>query len=188
MRLTKTVITFFILILALFQGPLIYYYCNGYRGFLILYPNMIIGFSISLFLVTKIRHKQTNTPFILIGGTIGILLGLVSLFSEGAIEYLDWTLRKNERNKIVNEIKQSSANFTSVSNFPPISNNGKIHIQRFDDSTILVEFYINSGYLDHYSAFSYTNNSSEMEKLDQHISKKESGFEKVDSNWYRVSY
>ncbi|MEO7211625.1 hypothetical protein [Mucilaginibacter sp.] len=192
MRLTKTIITCVILVMGLLQGPLIYYYVNGFGGFLTLYPYMLVGFLLSVYLVVKLNHKESNTPFIKVGCIAGIVLGIVTLFSEDAIEYLDWTLRRGTRNEIVEQIKNGNLEGGRLHGryFPPISNpDNNILVEKSNGKTVSVEFLINSGFLDHYSAFLYTNNPDKMKDIEERISSgKRKGFAKLDTNWYRVNY
>ncbi|MBD1364760.1 hypothetical protein IDJ77_13145 [Mucilaginibacter sp. ZT4R22] len=192
MRLTKTIITSLILVMALLQGPLIYYYANGFGGFLTLYPYMLAGFLLSVYLFVKLNHKESNTLFIKIGCITGIILGIATLLSEDVIEYLDWTLRRGTRDQIVKQVKDEkrSGGHLNDGYFPPISNGGNnIVVEKLIDKTVSVTFFINPGLLDHYSAFLYTNDPEKMKSVQERItSGKHKGFAKLDTNWYRVNY
>lgn len=75
--------------------------------------------------------------------------------------------------------------------FPLISNGGnKILISQTELGKLTVEFYINRGFLDHYSAFVYTNDQEKIKELEDYMSIKKSTEtnKKLDQNWYRVSY
>ena len=68
-------------------------------------------------------------------------------------------------------------------NIPPISNGGnEIAIYKTDKNNLTVEFYIDRGFLDHYSAFVYTNDKKKIQELEEGANKK------LDENWYIVSY
>jgi short-subunit dehydrogenase len=55
---------------------------------------------------------------------------------------------------------------------------------------VKVEFYINRGFLDHYSAFVYTNDTEKIKELEEHMSYQKGLHinKKLDEHWYRVSY
>ncbi|TFF34826.1 hypothetical protein [Mucilaginibacter psychrotolerans] len=192
MKTTKTIITCIILLMGLLQGPFIYYYCSGFRAMLFLPPYMAVGFALSVYLVIKLRHKESNTPFIRVGCFVGIGLGIAALLSEDLIEYLDWKLRRGTRNEIVEQVKKGSleGGRLSARYFPPISNgNNYLGVEKSDDKTVSVEFLINAGYLDHYSAFLYTNDPDKIKEIEERIAAgKSEGYNKLDTNWYRVNY
>ena len=137
-----------------------------------------------------------------LGVILTISIGCLSLvFGEDIIEKLDWKFRRNSREEIVQLVKTDKLK-PNVShnniictldnwNFPPISNGGnEIAIYKVDSSKVTVEFYINRGFLDHYSAFVYTNDTEKVKELEEHISF-EKGLhfnKKLDEHWYRVSY
>jgi hypothetical protein len=192
MKVTKTTITCIVLLMALLQGPLIYYYCSGFRAMLFLPPYMAVGFALSVYLVIKLRHKESNTPFIKIGCFVGISLGIAALLSEDVIEYLDWKLRRGTRNEIVEQVKKGNLEGGHLSGryFPPISNsNNYLGVEKSAGKTVSVEFLINAGYLDHYSAFLYTNDPDKIKEIEERIvAGKSEGYKKLDTNWYRVNY
>ena len=178
--------------MALLQGPVLYYYGVGFRVMFILYPYMLIGLSLSVYMLIKLKEKKTNTPFMRWGVIAGILLGIISLASEDVFEYIDWHLRRSTRNEIVEQVKQGNLKGGKLSgrNFPPISNDqNNIYVEKPTDKTVSVTFYINPGFLDHYSAFVYTNDPEEQKDVEEWVSSgKREGFAKLDTNWYRVNY
>ena len=196
---TKTLMTSILLIMALLQGPYIYYYADGLFGFIIVIPYMLIGFALSFFLLTSLKHKQTNITYHYIGLISGTLIGIASLFSEDLIENLDWKLRISERNRIVELVKHGQLTPTVSHNsiicklpgypFPPISVGGnEIAIYKDETGTVTVEFYINRGFLDHYSAFVYTNEPKNISIMDSTVNNRHSPtFKKLKENWYRAS-
>jgi len=197
---TKTVMTSILLVIALLQGPYIYYYADGLFGFIIVIPYILIGFALSFFLLMSLKHKQTNITYHYLGLISGTLIGIASLFSEDLIENLDWELRLSERNRIVELVKQGKLKPTVTYNniicklpgdpFPPISVGGnEIAIYKGKLNTVTVEFYINRGLLDHYSAFVFTNDSQEISRINKEIRARQSPmFRQLKENWYRVSY
>jgi hypothetical protein len=197
---TKTVMTSILLIMALLQGPYIYYYAEGLFGFIIVIPYMLIGLTLSVFLLISLRHKHTNTIYHFSGLIVSTIIGFASLNSEALIETLDWKLRLSERNKIVELVKQGKLTPNVSHNniicklpgypFPPISVGGnEIAIYKDGLGTVTIEFYINRGFLDNYSAFVFTNERKNISIMDSTISARHSPkFKKLKENWYRVAY
>jgi hypothetical protein len=196
---TKTVMTSILLIMALLQGPYIYYYADGLFGFIIVIPYMLIGLTLLVFLLISLRHKHTNTIYHFSGLIVSTIIGFASLNSEALIETLDWKLRLSERNKIVELVKQGKLHPNTTYNgtcklpedpFPPISVGGnEIEIYKGKLKTVTIEFFINRGFLDHYSAFVYSNDSQEISRMNKEIIARRSPmFRQLKENWYRVSY
>lgn len=190
--------------MVIIQGPLIYYYTFGLFAFFVILPYWGIGIGLTLFLlvVTKIKKSKETTKFHKIGLYTTIVIGILDVFfGERLIETIDWKLRQNSRNEIVElvknkEIEPSVFNSFSVYklerwNFPPISNGGnEISIYRTNNNEVTVEFYINRGFLEHYSAFVYTDDPKKKLELEERTKYKK-GFhinKKLCNNWYRVSY
>lgn len=190
--------------MAIIQAPLIYYYTFGLFAFFILIPYLIFGLGLTIWLLTVVlkNKKPEITTFQKLGLILTISIGsLTFFFGEDIIEKLDWQFRRNSREEIIELIKAEklkpnvSHNKILCSldnwNFPPISNGGnEIMIYMTENNKLTVVFYINRGFLDHYSAFVYTNDNEKIQELEQrttlnkglHINKK------LDKNWYRVSY
>lgn len=191
MKTTKTIIAYLVLAMALWQGPYLYYFLGGFQVFMI-YPYMAIGFGLSMYLLYQLRRKETNTPFMKIACIASVALGIASLFSEGLIEKVDWALRRGARDTVVEQVKRGDIEGGQLKGWYllPISNrHNAIQIEKPTDKTIAVTFYINTGFLDHYSAFLYTNDPEEMKGVEERIaSGKRQGFAKLDTNWYRVNY
>ena len=117
------------------------------------------------------------------------------------IEKLDWKFRRNSREEIVQLVKEGKLKPNVSYNdiictldkwkFPPISNGGnEIAIHKSDSTAVTVEFFSNRGFLDHYSAFVYTNDPEWIDEFEKQISYKK-GFhinKQLDKHWYRVSY
>ncbi len=153
---------------------------------------MLIGFVLSVYLLVKLKQSESNTTFIKIGCFVGIALGIATLFSEHVVENLDWTLRRVARAQIVEQVKSGRFEGGHLYGwyFPPISNgHNNIPVERPTAKTVSVEFLINSGFLDHYSAFLYTNDPEKIKDIEERIiSGERKGFAKLDTNWYRVNY
>jgi hypothetical protein len=159
---------------------------------------------LTIWLLTVVSKNKNSeiTRFQKLGVILTICIGSFTLFfSEEIIEKLDWQFRRDSREEIVELIKADKLkpNVTHNNiictldnwNIPPISNGGnEIAIYKTDENKLTVEFFINRGFLDHYSAFVYTNDKDKIKELEErttlnkglHVNKK------LDENWYRVSY
>jgi len=190
--------------MAIIQAPLIYYYTYGLFAFFIVIPYLIIGLGLTVWLLTAVLKNKNSekSKFQKIGVILSISIGSLTLFfGEDLIEKLDWNLRKNSRLEIIELIKADKLR-PNVShnniictldnwNFPPISNGGnEIAIYKTAENKLTVEFYINRGFIDHYSAFVYTDDEKKIKELDERMTWKKGLHvnKKLDENWYRVSY
>jgi hypothetical protein len=75
--------------------------------------------------------------------------------------------------------------------FPPISNGGnEVFVSQSPSGQVTVTFYINRGFLDHYSAFVYTTQPEEMESLEEQTTRRKGNHvnKKLSDNWFRVSF
>ena len=180
------------------------YYSSSGLVFIIMILYIAVGVLITYFLLIvalsdngKVRPKFHITRVVLI-----ILIGTLTLFlGPDLIEKIDWYLRKDTRKKIVHkamsgELTQNvtDSKITCKLNswkFPPISNGGNIiSIDKTPDNKYKIKFYINNGFLDHYSAFVYTNDPKEIKELDERTLSplNMDTNKKLEENWYRVSY
>jgi len=198
------ILTSFVLTMAVIQAPLIYYYTFGMSGLVITGLFGFIGFALTMWLLSGVLNNANSqvTKFQKWGVILTIAIGSTSLFlGESVTEKLDWRLRRNSREKIVELVKacklKPNENYNNSIcsldnwNFPPISNGGnEIVIYKVDSNRTTVEFFINRGFLDHYSAFIYTDDPEEIKDLEEHMTyEKETQLnKKLDKNWYRVSY
>lgn len=197
-------LTKLILIVVIIQNPIIYYYSSGLIVFLLI-PLIFIEFIIFFWLFVVIIRDDfgLSTKLQKRGLLIAVLIFVFSItYSEQTIEYLDWHIRRSSREEIVNLIKNKKIK-TNIKyrnrvillekwNLPPISNGGnEILVDYYSDNKITVEFFINRGFLDHYSEFVYTNSLQKINNLNEHIKYTKSDKSlnyKIDNNWYRVSY
>jgi hypothetical protein len=188
----KTIITTILLIMALFQGPYFYYYTDGFIKLIFSVPFYLTGLILSIILALNlIIHRSTNTQYTVIGLTIAFLIGLLTV-RVNAMEYIDFHLQKSKRDKIVEDIKRGviiSEHLNDYS-FLPISNGGNdITIAKNNNGTIEIEFFVDRGFIDHYSVFLYTNNVVEINNFDKGIATRDMpGVSKMANNWYRISY
>lgn len=198
------ILTISILTMAIIQAPLIYYYTYGLFAFFVVTPYLFIGVGLTVWLLIAVLKNINSqmTMFHKIGLIITICVGCLSLFfGEYIIEKVDWKFRRNSREEIVRLVKEGKLkpNVThnniicSLDNwkFPPISNGGnEIAIYKTDGGKLTVEFYIDRGFLDHYSAFVYTDDMEKIKELEEHRSYKKGLHvnKQLDEHWYRVSY
>jgi hypothetical protein len=197
-------LTIVVLIMAIIQAPFFYYYTFGIFAFFVVIPYLFIGLGLTIWLLVAVL-KNTNsqmTIFHKLGIVLTISIGSLSLFfGEDIIEKLDWKLRRNSREEIVQLVKADKLKPNVSHNniictldnweFPPISNGGnEIAIYKTDTGKLTVEFYINRGFLDHYSAFVYTDDAEKIKELENHISYEKGNHinKQLDEHWYRVSY
>jgi len=187
-------LTLMILVMAIIQAPLFYYYMAGMSAFFLLIPYLAIGLGVSIYLLVPFYKKKdlVKTKFHKFGLITAITLGLISLFFGSIIvEKLDWKMRRKTRDTIVTNIKneiQNRRTFDSYNiekwNFPPISNGSKeINISKGEKGELTIRFYIDQGFIDHFSAFVYTNDSNELKRFYS----SGASVKQLDYNWYRVS-
>ncbi len=185
--------------MALFQGPYFYYHTSGFIKMLMLVPFGSIGLYLTVYLLVKlIKYKSTNTKYHIIGLTFAFIFGILTIRGD-VIEYLDFKFRKNERNQIVDQVKKgiltpNGLNHNGMCILPgnpifPVSSENMISINKNVNGIVSIEFYIDGGFLDHYSAFLYTNDPTETYDLDNGIANAFNRTDKkLDNNWYRVGY
>ena len=177
--------------MALFQGPYFYYFTSGFIKLIFLLPFAIVGLLLSIILFFNlIIHRSTNNRYHIIGLAVAFIIGIFTSVGSG-MEFLDFHLRKSERELIINEVKNGpvkSGNIADIG-FLPIANGGDISFTKKPNGKIYVEFDIDRGFIDHYSAFVYTDDRKEMSDLDNNNAGAFiSSVKKLDDNWYRVAY
>lgn len=184
-----------VLLMAIFQAPLIYYYTSGLTS-LFFIPYILIGAALTFGLTFVLMKKKLITGIQKAGLISTIVIGSLSLFfGHILIEKIDWNLRKSTRNKIValvktNQLQPNSSYYKNICklkrwNIPPISNGGnEIVIYKTEDGKFTIRFYIDRGFLDHYSAFTYTDNPADIKMFKE----KTKTYKKIDTNWYRESF
>jgi hypothetical protein len=177
------------LLMATIQAPLFYYYSTGLLSFFVISFYVIIGVGLTYFLFPLNNEKRkTKTTFQKYGVYATIIIGTVSLFwGQQTVEKIDWKLRRGEREQIVAKFKAEDPKTAYYKidefNFPPISNGGnEILIDKRKNGKLTIEFYIDRGFIDHYSAFVYTNDSAYEKEL-----KSSTYARQLDKNWYKIS-
>jgi hypothetical protein len=187
---TKNFIIIILLVLTLIQGVFFYYFTEGFIKLLLLTPFAFIGLCFTAFILFKlIKYRSTTTPYHVIGFVLICVLA-VSTIRGDLVEYLDFKLRKSERNEIVDEVKKGmfKSGHLSYDPFFPISKGGDIGIKNYNNGIVSIEFYIDRGFIDHYSAFLYTNDPKEIYDLEHGLTAFKVSLKKLDNNWYRVGY
>ena len=190
-----TFLTCMVLLLALFQSPFLYYYTSGFLGIVIIACYLIFGFILSLTLLILLVNSRKKYTIQICFVILSFVLGLISLLlGDTIMEQIDWKLRLNSRNEIVDLVKNgtivpnySNTYIATLDNwkFPPISNGGNdITINKINDSILTVEFFIERGFLDHYSVYVYTNDPNQIKIIHNNSLY----YKKITENWYRVSY
>jgi len=191
-RRTKTIITTVILIMALVQFPLFYYFISGFAGMLIEVPYMLIGLGLTITLLNSlIKFKNTNSRYHIIGLIVTILIAFpASSIQSNVMEHLDWKLQLTKRTAIVEQVKAGLLKpdeqgwcMLKDNSFLPVSNGGnKIFISHDKNGFLEIEFYIDPGFLDHYSALVYTDRKLDMSQKDSDV------IRHLDAHWYTLHF
>lgn len=190
--LNRNILTIITICLAIVQAPFFYYYTFGLFAIFVVIPYLLISLILTALLLTPIVKGRTVSKFQKYGLIVAILIGTTSFFyGSDFIEKIDWELRIKERTLIVDEVLNGEIiDYNLKLNcFPPISNGGnEVFIDNEPDGTITVTFYIDRGFIDHYSAFIFTTDRSRIKQFDDKIkSKGNKKNKKIDENWYRIS-
>src|SRR5699024_10424536 len=96
------ILTIIVICLAVVQSPLFYYYTFGLFSLFAIVPYLFISLILTgILLIPMIKRKKVST-FQKYGVTIAIMIGTLTLFfGSDLIEKIDWELRLNERNLII---------------------------------------------------------------------------------------
>lgn len=180
--------------MALLQAPFIYYYCNGHLGFLgVIYWFPYVGIFIILALILAIQiFKKSYSKFNLIALIASIIISALSLVFLQKMEYVDWHLRKSERNRIVKMIKKNKLH--TIKNvrqypsyhlnfweFPFISAGNNISVEKDNNNKYLIKFFIppNEDF-GGYSAFVYCEDKRTMKRARK--------LQHIEGDWYKVFF
>lgn len=189
----KTIITTILLVMALIQGPYFYYHTSGFIKLILLLPFAAFGLVFSIYLFIRlIKYKNTTSLYHIIGLSCAFIIGILTITNH-TMEYLDFNLRKNEREDIIKKIKTNALKSEHINGYTlfPISNDGNdINVAKSGDSIFSVEFYIDRGFIDHASVLLYTNDVDQIKDLESKIVNKDRDtvVKKLTNNWYRVAY
>lgn len=186
------VLTIITIGLAIAQAPLFYYYTSGLFTLFVVIPYLIISLTLTTIILTPLIKRKKVSNLQKYGVVVAVLIGIVSLFfGSELIEKLDWKLRFKQRNMIVEKALNGEINDTKLkmNSFPPISNGGnEVFIDYNPTGSITVTFYIDRGFIDHYSAFIFTTDTSRIKEFEARTrSDWNQTNKKIDENWYRIS-
>jgi len=195
---SKNILTIALLVLALFQGPYFYYFCDGLQ--IIIEPlYLVVSLYLTVYLLIKLlKYRATNSLYHIIGIITAIVIGVLTL-RGGIVEYLDFKLRKQERMAVIKQVIDGKLIPDTVGNrhkwtlpdlpFFYISKRNQVDVDENQNGKVIVKFYTYLGYLDHDSqAFLYTNDHNEIQALDKKILNDANGswLKKLDDNWYQI--
>jgi len=186
---SKTIVTIVLLAMALFQGLFFYYFTDGFIQLILLQPFELLGLSLTIVLLfTLIKYRSTNSRFHVIGLIIAFSFGIFISLGNG-MEFLDFNLRMYERKKIVKEVINGPIKSGEIkdNSFLPLADGGSISFTKNNNGTVYVEFYIDRGFIDHYSAFVYTDDRQEIFNLEKGHKDFVSTVKKLRNNWYRIA-
>ncbi|OCX52592.1 hypothetical protein BEL04_14170 [Mucilaginibacter sp. PPCGB 2223] len=186
-RKAKTILTTIVLLMSVIETPLFYYYTYGFFTFILFVPYGLTGLILSIVLLKSIlKYKSTNTAYHICGLIISVVVGTPSAFKENKMEYLDWKLRIDERQQIVNDIKNgvlkpnADGKFILTGDYLlPI---GDINVSHDKDGFIEVEFITDAGFIDHYSALVYTERKIKVRSAFSNVTSD------MDEHWYTIHY
>jgi len=180
---------FILIVIALSQGPILYFGVEGFFKLILTIGFGLVGLILSCFLLFDlIIHRSTTKTYHVAGLCFTILLGLFTIRGD-LMEFLDFNLRKSARNEIVDRVKRGEikSEHISANSVFALSQGGEINIKDNAKGIVSIEFYIDQGFIDHYSAFLYTNNPDEIQNLESRNPNYHT-VKKLDKNWYRVDY
>jgi len=185
-------LTVFLLLLAILQAPIFYFYTNGLVTVFAAIPYLSIALLITIILLRSWIKEEGLSLLHKAGVSFSILVGVVSMIlGSETIEQLDWKYRRYERESIVKkaihgDIKES---VLQTNYFPPISNGGnEVIVESNSPESVTVTFFIDRGFLDHYTAFIYTTDEALIDNFDERIkSERHKTNIKMDENWYRIA-
>ena len=196
MKLARTLIVTLILLLALIQAPLFFYFTSGTVKMFGLIIYAIAGFCLTaLMLYLIIKNDLKNNGYKVTVLCVSFLLGVLTLRPD-IIEYLDWKYRLDERIAIINEVKQNKLKpdkggiaHVVQNTFLPVSNGGNdILIKKNMNGLTSVEFFTDRTLTEHYSALLYTNDPDEIGVMDRSSEHDRHFARKFDDSWYSVHY
>jgi hypothetical protein len=124
-----------------------------------------------------------------------VLIGIVSTpIMIALIPTLDWKWRVDRRKEIVASINARTGytqehEVLGFNDFPPISNReNQVEVIHHWGNSVTIEFIIDGGLLDHYEAFVYTNNHTELMEFSRLLATDPSRIQMLERNWFRVFY
>jgi len=185
----KTILTTILMMMALFQGPYFYYFTSGFPKLIFLLPFAAVGLLLTIILLLNLTiRRSTNTRYHRVGVGVAFAIGLLTSFVPG-MEFMDFVFRLHERQSIVDQVKNGPVASGSIADddFFPLSNGGDIYFTKNQGGSVRVEFYIDRGFLDHYSSFVYTDDRKEISDLKNGNEPMINSVKKLTDYWYRIA-
>ena len=192
-RRGKTIITTTLLILAFIQGPVLYYFADGFVRLIFLVPVACMGLWFSIILAIRvIKYRSTTTTYHIVGLILSVIIGGTTLTGTG-MEYLDFWLRLDDRNRVVEGFKSGKIQSLHLGNdFIPLSNDGNndVDIWKNNKGVVSIGFFINRGFLGDTSLFLYTNDPAQLKDFNDKVKygNSDTTVKQMAQNWYRVGY
>lgn len=164
---------------------------NGFFDFLLSLTFIpIVIFLTFIATVINIRPKW-NPKLFFVNLAIGIFIIVVySLFiNKNKIYKLDWELNRNNRETIIELIKNRKLTDQKIPDSLRLKMNcspNEFKIQTKTDSTLTVLFYTDFGLNDHYSGFIYSNDSFDLKQLNEKVINGGNDY-KISENWFELN-
>lgn len=175
---------------------LLHYLELGFFEFIIfdLLPKWLLLLLPVVIFFYKLRNKSMTYSIVADFAITGITFYLVYFaMNSDNLDSLDWKINYNRRQKIVRLAKEKKLKnvggitykipFT-LTLFPYIKSNDVI-INYQNDTALTVMFYTDRGLVDHYSAFIYSNDSTQIQELEEKVMRGGNDFKK-EANWYFI--
>ncbi len=192
-RRGKTIITTTLLVLAFIQGPVLYYFASGFVKLIFLVPVACMGLWFSVLLTIRIiKFRYSNTAYHIVGLIVSVIIGATTLTGTG-MEYLDFWLRLDDRNRIVEGFKNGKLRTIHLGDdLFPLSNDGdnSVDIWKDNKGAVSIGFFTNRGFLGDTSLFLYTNDPVQIKDFNDKMryGNSDTTVKQMAQNWYRVGY
>ena len=187
------------LIILIIGSGLFYFKTYGLIGVYLILPFalflLILGVIIIVGAARQLKSRLASSLIQIITTSLLFILlftGQITRFYET----IDWHMNYRLRMEVVSNIisgdlavsEDKSQNvFKLPDNYRQLSNGGNEIMLYRNGDMISIKFYTDRGFLDHFNAFYFTNDSSEIVKLDKRC-KTQRANRKIEDNWYRISY
>lgn len=177
-------------------APFMYFYTFGLAGTIIVVPYILFGLVLTILWILRIARSIKQKPkqyFLLILIQIIPFISFKYLSDDVIMEQIDWKFNYKARMDLIEKIESGKVKPINGKikshHFPPISNGGNEVIIYQDSITkkIVATFFINRGYVDHYSAFIYSSIPKETEWYNNRYIKNTSLENiRISENWFRI--
>jgi hypothetical protein len=197
-RITSTKLTLLTCIALILLRFLLHYLELGFLEFVVFYifPKWLLLLLPVTVLVYKLLNKNL-TYFILADFAITATAFYLVYFAMTSdnLDNLDWKINYKKRQEIVRLAKDKKLKNvggqtyripTALTLFPYIKSND-VFIDYQNDTTITTTFYTDRGLVDHYSAFIYTNDTTQIKKFEEKVKRGGNDLKK-DKNWYFIHH